>query len=165
MAVSSWERGRSMPEKVKIARLGLKIAGLLFFAAALLFLFILILGNSLVGPGGAVRDLLGNGLLGGAGILLFSVSAAAGMLSLRTAAGVALRDGKARTAGLGLGILLLPLLPFGPVLGGFVLSGLLCGEAGTWFRGPGIPADPGPKSFGGTAGTSGGRTSDDEPGP
>jgi hypothetical protein len=154
-----------MPEKVKIARLSLKIAGVLFFAAALLFLFILILGNSLVGSGGTARELLGNGLLGGAGILLFSASATAGVLSLGTAAGVARRDGKARAAGLGLGILLFPLLPFGPVLGGFVLSGLLGGEAVAWFRGPGTPAGPGPGNLAGGAGRSGGRMSDDEPGP
>ncbi len=154
-----------MPDKIKIARLSLKIGGVLFFAAALLFLFILIDGYVLAGLGGAERRLLGNRLLGAAGVLLLAASVAAGVSCLRAAAGLALREKRARAAGLGLGFLLLPLLPFGPVLGAFVLSGLLGGDARAWFPPSGGPSPAGPVRRDEVGEAEGARSDDEKRGP
>jgi hypothetical protein len=154
-----------MPEKVNIARLSLKIAGLLFFAAACLFLFILVSGNIMVGFGGLRRELLGNRLLSGAGVLLLVAAGAAGAVCLRTASGVARQEKKARDAGLGIGFLLLPLIPFGPILGALILSGLLGDEARSWFTPSEIPPRPRPMRAMEGVQTEEGRQREDEPGP
>ncbi len=133
-----------MPEKIRIARLSLKIGGLLFLAAAALFLFILVAGNILVGIDGPGRELLGSRLLGGLGVLSLAASGAAGVLCLKTASGVERREKGARTAGLGLAFLMMPLVPFGPILAAFVLSGLLGQEARTWFGLSGTAVGTGP---------------------
>ena len=121
-----------MPDKVKLARLCLIVAGWLKLATAGLFLFILAAGTAFV-AGDERSGLLGSALLGVTGVLLCSVSAAAGALDLIAAVGVKRRAGYSRVLGGILGFLMLPLFPVGTVLGFFILSGLLGGEARSWF--------------------------------
>jgi len=123
-----------MPNKVRLARFCLIVAGWLKLATAGLFLFILAAGIALVG-GGERAGLLGNALLGATGILLCAASAGAGALDLIAAAGVGRRAAYGRVLGCLLGALMLPLVPLGTVLGIFILSGLVGGEARSWFSG------------------------------
>jgi hypothetical protein len=124
-----------MPGKVKIARLCLLICGGLKMATAALFLFIVVAGSVLVGWRGERSGLLGNAVLGALGIELFAASAVLGVFDLVTAAGVRRRSNWARFLGIFLGVLMLPLVPVGTVLGLFVLTGLLDGGARAWFSG------------------------------
>jgi len=121
-----------MPDKVKLARLCLLVAGWLKFATAGLFLFILAAGAVLVG-GGERAGLLGSALLGATGVLLCGAAALAGVFDLIAAAGVRRRAGYGRALGIVLGGLMIPLIPVGTVLGVFILSGLLGEEARAWF--------------------------------
>ncbi len=102
-------------------------------AAAALFLFILIAGNALVGLTGAQKALLGNDLIGILGVVLFLISAVSGAAFLKVAGSVAAGEKWARTAGLGLGILMLPVVPIGTALGFIVMRGLIGREARSWF--------------------------------
>jgi hypothetical protein len=121
-----------MPDKVKLARFCLIVAGWLKLATAGLFLFILAAGASLVG-GGERAGLLGSALLGATGVLLCAASAATGAADLVAAVGVKRRAAYGRVLGCFLAVLMLPLFPVGTVLGVFILSGLLGGEARAWF--------------------------------
>jgi len=123
-----------MPDKVKLARLCLVVAGWLKLATAGLFLFILAAGSAFI-AGDERAGLLGSALLGFTGVLLCSASAAAGALDLIAAVGVRRRAGYSRILGCVLGVLMLPLFPVGTVLGAFIISGLLSGEARSWFSG------------------------------
>ena len=131
-----------MPESVKTAVLSLRIAGLLLFAAAALLLFILLSGVFVVGFRGVRRELLGNDLIGGGGILLFAACILFGIACLKTVHAVSRRDKRGRIAGFGLGLLMLPGLPFGTILGGFVIWGLTGKAAGAWFAAAVAPPVP-----------------------
>jgi hypothetical protein len=121
-----------VPDKVKLARLCLLVAGWLKFATAGFFLFIFVAGAVLVG-GGERAGLLGSALLGGTGVLLSAASAAAGALDMIAAVGVRRRAAYGRVLGVVLGVLMFPLFPVGTVLGIFVLAGLLGADARAWF--------------------------------
>lgn len=123
-----------MPDKVKLARFCLLVAAWLMLATTGLFLFILAAGASFVG-GGERAGLLGSALLGATGVLLCAASAAAGAADLVAAAGVKRRAAYGRGLGCFLGVLMLPLVPLGTVLGAFIISGLLGGQARSWFSG------------------------------
>ena len=139
-----------MPESIKTAVLGLRIAGLLFLAAAVLLLFILLSGVFIVGLRGARRELLGNDLIGGVGILLFAACVLVGIACLKVARAISNREKRGRIAGFGLGFFMLPGLPFGTVLGGLVIWGLTGRAAGAWFSAAAptpMPRSEGPDSF------------------
>jgi hypothetical protein len=121
-----------MPDKVKLARLCLLVAGWLKFATAGFFLFVLAAGAVLVG-GGERAGLLGSVLIGATGVLFCGASAVAGAVDLIAAAGVRRRAGYGRVLGVVLGVLMIPLFPAGTVLGVFILSGLLGADARAWF--------------------------------
>jgi hypothetical protein len=122
-----------MPDRVKIARFCLLIAGWLKIATAGLFLFILGAGTLIVGRSGERSGLLGSAILGSLGVVLFAASAAAGAIDIMAAVGIRRRAVWGRILGIIVGFLLLPLFPVGTVLGLFVLSGLLGAEARDWF--------------------------------
>jgi len=122
-----------VPDKVKVARLCLLVSGWLKLATAALFSFILVSGAVFVGSGSERSGLLGNALLGRLGILLAMAFTAAGILDLVAASGVRRRAAWGRGLGVILGVLLIPLVPVGTVLGLFVLSGLLDPGARDWF--------------------------------
>jgi len=124
-----------MPDKVKTARLCLLVAGWLKIATAGLFAFIVVAGAAIVGGRSELSGLLGSALLGGLGILLLTLSAAAGAIDIIAAAGVKRRTAWGRILGLILGMLMIPLFPVGTVLGLFVLFGLLGADARAWFSG------------------------------
>ncbi len=131
-----------MPDRIKVARLCLFIGGGLKIAAAVLFLFIFAAGAVFVGRGTERSALLGNALLGAGGVALFVLFAAWGVAEIVTADGVGRGKPWSRTLGAIFGILGLPLIPAGPVLGVFILSGLLSAEGRAWF-GPGRPLPAG----------------------
>jgi hypothetical protein len=122
-----------MPDKVKTARLCLLVAGWLKIATAGLFAFIVVAGAAIVGGRGELSGLLGSALLGGLGILLFAVSAAAGAIDIIAAVGIKKRAAWGRILGVILGVLMIPLFPVGTILGLFVLFGLLGEDARAWF--------------------------------
>jgi hypothetical protein len=116
-----------MPNKVKIARFCLLVAGWLKIATAGLFAFILVAGAVVVGGNSERSGLLGSALLGGLGVILAAAFVAAG--------GVKRRAGWGRVLGIVVGALLVALVPVGTVLGLFVVSGLLGADAREWFSG------------------------------
>jgi hypothetical protein len=123
----------AVPNKIKIARLCLLIAGGLKVATAGLFIFILAAGLAVVGWRGERPELLGNALIGVPGVFLAAAFLALGMIDIATAAGVRRRAAWARALGVFLGILMLPLFPVGTVLGLYVLTGLLGADGHAWF--------------------------------
>jgi hypothetical protein len=127
--------GTDMPDKVKVARLCLLVSGWLKVATAGLFVFILVSGAVFIGPDKERSGLLGSALLGEVGGLLAAASAATGVLDLVAAAAVRRRNAWGRGLGIVLGMLLIPLVPVGTMLGLFVLSGLLGAAAREWFSG------------------------------
>jgi hypothetical protein len=122
-----------MPSKVKTARLCLLVGGGLKIATAGLFLFILVIGFVFVAGNDKRSDLLGSGLLGLSGAVLVLAFAAAATLDFVAAAGVRRRAGWGRVVGVIVGVLMIPLVPVGTVLGLFVLSGLLGPDGREWF--------------------------------
>lgn len=125
-----------MPDRIKIARLGLFVGGGLMIATALLFLFIFVAGAAVIGWGSEQAELLGSALLGATGVFLFLLSAALGAAAIFVAEGVGRGKPWSRPAGIALAAMGLLLFPVGTLLGVFVLSGLLSAEARIWF-GPG----------------------------
>jgi len=126
-----------MPNKIKIARFCLLVAGWLKIATAGLFAFILASGAVLISGNRERSGLLGSALLGKAGVLLALVFAAAGLLDIAAAGGVRRQAGWGRALGVLVGALMVPLVPVGTILGLFVISGLLGADAREWFRGAG----------------------------
>jgi len=122
-----------MPNKVKTARLCLLIAGWLKIATGGLFLFIFATGFIFISGSGERSGLLGSALLGALGIFLAAGSAAFGVVDIIAAVGVRRRAAWARVLGVILGVLMLPLLPVGTILGIFIISGLLGSDAREWF--------------------------------
>jgi hypothetical protein len=128
-----------VPNKIRIARLCLLVAGGLKLATAGLFIFILAAGLAVVGWRGERPELLGNALIGVSGVLLAAALLVLGLIDIATAAGVRRRASWARALGAFLGILMLPLVPVGTVLGLYVLTGLLGADARAWFSGARVP--------------------------
>jgi hypothetical protein len=128
-----------VPNKVKIARLCLLIAGGLKLATAGLLLFILVAGSVTVGWHGERAELLGNALIGIPGALLAAVFLVLGVADIAVARGVRRGAAGARALGVLLATLMLPLLPVGTVLGLYVLGGLLGSDAHAWFSGRRVP--------------------------
>ena len=127
-----------MPDKVRLARLCLLVAGWLKFAAAGFYLFVLTAGVAIIG-GGERASLLGNALLGATGVLLFAVCVAAGAACLIAAVGVKRRAVHGRVLGVALGLLMVPLFPVGTFLGIYIVGGLLGADGRAWYSG--WPAD------------------------
>ena len=132
-----------MPNSIKTARMAFIVAAGLDFAAAATFLFIFFAGAVLVGWGTERAGLLGNALLGGAGIVLAAVFVAFAVAALIVAHGIAKGRPWARVAGLVLSVLYLFVVPVGTVIGGVALSGLLGRDARDWFPGA-APVRPTP---------------------
>ncbi len=122
-----------MPEKVRTARFSLGVAGYMCIASAALFLFIFISGLAAAGRGNGTFQLVRHMLPGTMTLVLFFISAVLGLACFIVSSKISRRQPSARLAGLALGILLLPLFPFGTVPGIFVVSGLAGREAGQWF--------------------------------
>jgi hypothetical protein len=122
-----------MPNKIKTARLCLLVAGWLKIATAGLFLFIFAAGFVFISGSNERSGLLGSALVGGLWIVLAVASAAVGIIDIIAAVGVRRRASWARVLGVILGVLMLPLLPVGTILGLFIIAGLLGAETREWF--------------------------------
>ena len=128
-----------MPDSIKTTRIALIVAAGLEFATAALFLFIFLSGAILAGWGSEARGLLGNALLGPAGLLLAAVFVLLGVAALFIASGIAKGRLWARFAGVAMGVVLLAGVPVGTVLGIIALLGLLGRDARDWFGGRPAP--------------------------
>lgn len=128
-----------MPDSIKTTRIALIVAAGLEFATAALFLFIFLTGAFLAGPGSEARGLLGNALLGPAGLLLAAAFVLFGVADLFIASGIAKGRPWARFAGVAMGVVLLAGVPVGTVLGVIALLGLLGRDARDWFGGRPAP--------------------------
>lgn len=122
-----------MPGKIATAKAILQVVGWLKIAAALTIFCIFFLGAFWIGIGGEAKNLLGSALLGSLGVCVAAVSAAWGVLDLAVARGISQKRKWARTVGMILGILRLPGIPVGTILGVLILVGLLGDEANAWF--------------------------------
>ena len=128
-----------MPDSIKTTRIALIVAAGLEFATAALFVFIFLSGAILAGWGSEARGLLGNALLGPAGLLLAAVFVLLGVAALFIASGIAKGRLWARFAGVAMGVVLLAGVPVGTVLGIIALLGLLGRDARDWFGGRPAP--------------------------
>jgi hypothetical protein len=125
-----------MPDSIKTTRTGLIVASFLEIATGLLFLFIFTAGAVFIGWGTERSGLLGNVLLGATGVFLAVLFAALGVAGVFTAAGIAKGRPWSRAAAAALGVIILPAVPVGTLLGIFVLKGLLGPDARAWFGSP-----------------------------
>lgn len=132
-----------MPDSIKTARIAFVVAAGLEFATAALLVFIFFAGAALVGFGTERAGLLGNALLGAAGLALAVVFAVIGVVDLVIAAGLAKGRSEARVAGIVVAVLSLLAFPVGTVLGVIALLGLFGRDARDWFGTPG----PKPSGF------------------
>lgn len=123
----------AVPEKVRTARFSLGVAGLMSLAAAALFLFVFISGLSAAGRGNGTFQLVRHMLPGTMTLVLFFISAVLGLACFIAAPRLSRGRPSARLTGLVLGILFLPLFPFGTVPGVFVVWGLTGKAAREWF--------------------------------
>jgi len=135
-----------MPNSIKTTRTAFIVAAGLEFAAAALFLFIFFAGAVFIGWGTERSGLLGNALLGAAGLVLAGTFVVFGIVALVIAAGIAKGRPWARIAGIVLSVLYLPAVPVGTIIGLVAMAGLLGRDARDWFLGgppaSGIPQVP-----------------------
>jgi hypothetical protein len=124
---------REMPGKVGVALAVLRVLGGLGLITAAAVLSLVLYGALVLRLTREEHALLGSALLGGLGILVFSLAFLSGAAGLLVAAGISRRKAWGRVGGLALGGLMLPLLPVGTILGLFVLTGLTGGETKSWF--------------------------------
>lgn len=123
-----------VPEKVRLARYSLGVAGFMSLVAAVLFLFVFISGLSAAGRGNGAFQLVRHMLPGTMTLVLFFISGGLGLACFITAPRLSRRRPAGRLTGLALGILLLLFFPFGTVPGVFVVWGLTGKAARDWFR-------------------------------
>ena len=132
-----------MPSKVHAAKVILQVIGWLNIATAAVVVFIFVAGAFALGLTDEERTLLGSFLLGGFGLALGLGAALVGVLKLVAARGLARQRPWARILGIILGILMIPGLPLGTILGIIVLSRLASEEARAWFNPvPSLPFAP-----------------------
>jgi len=124
-----------MPNSTRTTRMAFIVAAGLDIAAAATLLFIFFAGAAFIGWGSERAGLLGNALLGAAGIILAAIFAAFAVLALVVAAGIAKGRPWARLGGIVLAAIYLPAVPVGTIIGGVALSGLLGRDARDWFLG------------------------------
>jgi len=122
-----------MPGKVAAARSVFRVLGALGLITAAAVLGIILYGSLILRLTREEHSLLGYAVLGGLGLALIVLFFVSGSLALLVAAGITRRRIWGRIGGLVLGVLMIPLLPIGTVLGLFVLTGLTGRDAGDWF--------------------------------
>jgi len=123
-----------MPSKVKTAKIILQVMGWLTIVSAVIFFIGFIIGSVIIGTSGEEGALTGSAIMGGVGLIIAIISAVFGVLYLLTAKGITNKKNWAKIVGIILGILSLPGIPIGTILGIFILIGLLGGEANAWFE-------------------------------
>jgi p-aminobenzoyl-glutamate transporter AbgT len=122
-----------MPSKVNTARIILKVLGWIQIVVAVIFLLMFIIGSVFIGTSGQEGAAAGSAIMGGLGLIFAIVFVVIGIVYLLTAKGIADKKNWAKIVGIILGILSLPSIPIGTVLGIFILIGLIGEEADSWF--------------------------------
>ena len=120
-----------MPSKVNTARIILKVLGWIEIVIAIIFLLLFIFGGVLIGT--QEGSTAGGAIFGVVGLVIAIILAVIGILYLLTAKGIADKKNWAKVLGIILGILSLPNIPIGTILGVFILIGLIGEEADSWF--------------------------------
>jgi len=123
-----------MPSKVKTSKIILQVMGWLSIISAVIFFIGFIIGSVIIGTSGGEGALAGSAIMGGVGLIIAIISTVFGVLYLLTAKGITNKKNWAKVVGIILGILSLPGIPIGTILGIFILIGLLGGEANAWFE-------------------------------
>lgn len=122
-----------MPKKVNTARVILKVLGWIqIVVGVILFLFFLF-GSFLIGTSGQEGAGIGSLITGTMGLILMVIVIGLGIVYLITAKGISEKKNWAKTVGIILGVLSLPNVPLGTILGIFILLGLMGEEADSWF--------------------------------
>jgi hypothetical protein len=122
-----------MPNKISTAKVILQIMGWLDIICAAGLFFIFLFGSVILGITVEKHAFLASIILGGIGLGISIMYIIFGVLYLITAKGITNKKSWAKIVGIILGILALPGVPIGTVLGIFILIGLLSPEANTWF--------------------------------
>jgi len=122
-----------MPNKISTAKVILQIMGWLDIICAIGLFFIFLFGSVILGITGEKHAFWASVILGGFGLGISIICIIFGVLYLITAKGITNKKNWAKIVGIILGILALPGVPIGTVLGIFILIGLLSPEANTWF--------------------------------
>ena len=123
-----------MPSKVNTARIILKVLGWIKIVVAIIFLLIFVFGGALIGTSGSQGAVAGGAIFGVVGLVVAIFMAALGVVHIITAKGVADKKNWAKIVGIIIGILDIPNIPIGTILGIFILIGLIGDEADSWFK-------------------------------
>lgn len=129
-----------MPSKVNTARIILMVLGWLQIVGAAIFFLIFLFTSVLIGTSGVEGATTGGAISSVVGLVFTIVFIAVGIVSLVTAKGIKEKKNWAKIVGIILGILSLPSIPIGTILGIFVLVGLIGEEADSWFGTAATPA-------------------------
>ena len=122
-----------MPEKLKRAHILIKVLGWLNILKAVYGGMVFVTSGilSFLEISGDDMDLGFSWLAFGLGILIIGILS--GFLFLKTAKGIEQRKSGWKVVGIILGIISLPSIPVGTILGIFILIGLMSDEADSWF--------------------------------
>ncbi|MFC1640660.1 hypothetical protein ACFL2D_01275 [Patescibacteria group bacterium] len=131
-----------MPGMVKMARIILMVMGILSLigggAFLIMFLLFSVLGLAEGSSEGAVVSIV----FGGLGVGFALIFAVAGIVHLYAAKGIAEKKQWGKILGIVLGILNIPNMGIGTILGILILVGLFSSEANQWFEGGEAKAAP-----------------------
>ena len=123
-----------MPDKIKTAKVLLQILGWLKIISAFLVFITFLVVTFIIGVSIQEDAFLPGAIVGSVGILISTCMVIVGVVFLLVADGIDKKKMWAKIVGIVLGILILPAIPIGTVLGIFILIGLFSEEASTWFE-------------------------------
>jgi len=123
-----------MPDKVKLARLVLKVFGFLGVLTAAAVLFLMIYSQSVAGSEPALKHLSGVDFIISRGLLILIVGLVLSLVSLFTASGLARQKKWAWVTGLLMGVILLPLIPLGTIFGLKMIFCLTSHDSRVWLQ-------------------------------
>ena len=123
-----------MPDKIKTAKIILQILGWLKIISAFLIFLTFLVVTFIIGVSIQEDAFLPGAIVGSVGILISTFMVIAGIVFLLVADGIDKKKSWAKIFGIILGIMILPAIPVGTVLGIFILIGLFSNEATDWFE-------------------------------
>ena len=123
-----------MPDKIKTAKIILQILGWLKIISAFLIFLTFLVVTFIIGVSIQEDAFLPGAIVGSVGVLISTFMVIVGIVFLLVADGIDKKKNWAKISGIVLGIMILPAVPVGTVLGIFILIGLFNDEATAWFE-------------------------------
>jgi len=124
-----------MPGKIKAVKIIYQILGWISIVVGVLMGLIFLIVGGAAGLSGEEEAAMGFAIGAGFGILILIFGVIFGVLYLITAKGISDKKNWGKIMGIVFGVLMLPSIPIGTVLGIIILIYLLGEEAKQWFAG------------------------------